>query len=64
MKPLVVFADNLVAAIEPARAEPRLDPSILTEPAVGVAPAASTVVGCWCAASFPTPSNKVISSQH
>ena len=37
--PLVVFADSLVAGIDPANADPRLDPSIFTLPAVGVAPA-------------------------
>ena len=37
--PLVVFADNLVAAVDPANADPRFDPSIFTLPAVGVAPA-------------------------
>ena len=39
LKPLDVFADSLVAGIVPAKAEPRLLPSIFTEPAVGVAPA-------------------------
>ena len=37
--PAEVFADNLIAGIVPASADPRLDPSIFTLPAVGVAPA-------------------------
>ena len=52
--PLVVFADILVAAIDPAKFPVKLEPSIFTLPAVGAAPALEelSAVGAVPASQF------------